>query len=175
MKRGLIQIYTGDGKGKTTAAVGLACRAIAHGKKVCYIYFHKDPEKWNYGELKTLKKLGIAVFGFAKEYPYFHKNVSIENIKKECGKSLEFINDIFKKKKYDILIIDEILISVRDGSISEQELLDLLDKKPKNLEIVLTGRQATKNIIKKADLVTEMKKIKHPYDKGIKSRKGIEF
>ncbi|MDI6641782.1 MAG: cob(I)yrinic acid a,c-diamide adenosyltransferase [Elusimicrobiota bacterium] len=173
-KIGLIQVYTGDGKGKTTAAVGLASRAVAHGLKVCYIYFHKDPDKWEYGELKTLKKCGVEIYGFAKKHPHFYKDVSLEEIRQECLSAIKFIKQIYQEK-YDILILDEILISVRDKFITEEELLDLVNMKPEKLELVLTGRGATEKIIKQADLVSEIKKVKHPYDKGIQKRKGIEY
>lgn len=173
--KGLIEIYTGDGKGKTTAAVGLAIRAIGHNLKVCYIYFHKDPEKWKYGEIKVLKKLGIDIFGFAKKHPHFYKNVSKMSMRKECLKGLEFIKKIYNENKYDILILDEINISIRDGFLDEKEVVEILNTKPTNLEIVLTGRGAPNKIIEKADLVSEIKEIKHPYKVGIKRRKGIEY
>lgn len=175
MKKGLIQIYTGDGKGKTTSAVGLAVRAIGQGLKVCYIYFHKNPDKWGYAEQKILEKLGVKIFGFAKEHPFCDKKVSLESIRNECLKGLEFIKEIFRQKKYDILILDEVNISLRDGFLKEEEIINLLKMKPKSMELVLTGRGATKKLKEIADLVSEIKNIKHPFDKGIKGRKGIEY
>jgi len=174
MEKGLIEVYTGDGKGKTTAVIGLACRAIGHNLKVCYIYFHKNPERWGYGEFKILKKIGVDVFGFAKEHPHFDK-VEKEKLREECLKGIEFIKKIYEEKKYDVIICDEILISLRDGFLEEEEIIKIMEEKPENVELVLTGRYITEKIIEKADLVSEIKKIKHPYDKGIKSRKGIEF
>lgn len=173
--KGLVQIYTGDGKGKTTAAVGVACRARANNLKVCYIYFHKNPHKRGYGELKILTRLGVDVYGFAKEHPGFYKKTDLSQIREECLKALEFIRKIYKMNKYDVLILDEINISLRDGFLKEDELLDILNFKPKDLELVLTGRCATGKIIRKADLVSRIKKIKHPYDLGIRSRRGIEY
>ena len=174
-RKGLIQVYTGDGKGKTTAAIGLACRARGQGLKVCYVSFHKDPERWGCGENGVLKKLGVDIFGFAKKHPHFYKNIDPDDIRRECLKGMEFIKKIYREKKYDVLILDEINISLREGFLEENEVLDLLKRKPKNLELVLTGRNATKKIIEKADLVSEIKKIKHPYDSGVKGRKGIEY
>jgi len=174
MEKGLIEVYTGDGKGKTTAVIGLACRATGHNLKVCYIYFHKNPERWGYGEFKILEKIGIDVFGFAKEHPYFDK-VEKEKLREECLKGIEFIKKIYKEKKYDVIICDEILISLRDSFLKEEEIIKIMEEKPENVELVLTGRIATEKIIEKADLVSEIKKIKHPYDKGIKSREGIEY
>ena len=175
MRQGLIQIYTGDGKGKTTAAVGLACRAVAHGLKVCCIYFHKNPERWKYGEHDTLRKLGIDIFGFAREHPHFYKKASLKKIREECLKGLEFVKKIYQEEKYDILILDEINISLRDGFLKEEEIMEILERKPENLELILTGRGASKRIIEKADLVSEIKNIKHPYESGIETRKGIEY
>jgi len=174
-RKGLIQVYTGDGKGKTTAAVGLACRACGHNLKVCYISFHKDPKRWGYGECKVLKKLGVDVFKFAEKHPHFYKNINSEDVRRECLKGMEFIKKIYREKKYDVLILDEINISLRDGFLKEEEFLDLLEKRPSSLDLVLTGRNATKRIIEKADLVSEIKKIKHPHDSGVKGRKGIEY
>ena len=187
MKQGLIQIYTGNGKGKTTAAVGQAVRALGHNLKICWISFFKDPEKWGYGEIGMLKKWGVDVFHFALQHPCFCNPPSSpfnkgglrgiilqKKVRQECPKALGFITEIFKKD-YDLLILDEINIALRDGFLKEDELLSLLKEKPKSLEVILTGRGATPKLIKMASLVTEMKKIKHPFDKRIKSRKGIEY
>lgn len=173
MKKGFVEIYTGNGKGKTTASIGLAIRAKSHNLNVCYIYFHKNPEKYN-GEIKILKEIGIDVFGFAKKHPEFDK-VDKENLRKECLEAIKFIEKIFEEKKYDLVICDEILISLRDGFLKEEEILRIIEKKPKNIELVLTGRYITEKLIEKATLVSEIKCIKHPYEKGIKARKGIEF
>ncbi len=174
MEKGLIEVYTGDGKGKTSAVIGLVCRARGHNLKVCYIYFHKNPDKWGYGEFKILEKIGVDIFGFAKEHPHFDK-VEKEKLREECLKGIEFIKKIYKEKNYDIVVCDEILISLRDGFLKEEEIIEIMEEKPENVELILTGRTITEKIIEKADLVSEIKKIKHPYDKGIKARKGIEY
>ena len=173
--KGFIQIYTGDGKGKTTAAVGLACRAHGHDMRVCYIYFYKNPGKKGYGEHRILKKLGIEVIGFAEKHPYFFKNISKKLVREESLKGIKFIKNLFKDNKYDILIIDELVISIKAGYLTEEEIIDILNSKPVELELILTGRGITKKIIEHADLVSEIKKIKHPYDSRIKARKGIEY
>jgi len=176
MKReGLIQVYTGEGKGKTTAAVGLCIRAIACKMKIIYIYFHKEPKGWPYGEHKILKKLGVKIFGFAKTHPYFHKGIDKNAIRKDCLKALEFIKKIYREDNYGLLVLDEVLISLRDGFLKEEEVLEIFKLKPKKLELVLTGRGVTKRIIEKADLVSEIKKVKHPFDTGVNSRRGIEY
>jgi cob(I)alamin adenosyltransferase len=172
---GLIQVYTGEGKGKTTAALGLALRALGHGMKVGIICFHKDPNSYSYGEYKSLSKLGAHIFCFAKRHPHFFKDVSKEMVRKECLEGVRFIKRLYEEKEYDILILDEILISLRDGFLKEEEVGELLDKKPKELEVVLTGRGAPLWIIKRAHLVSEIKEIKHPYKMGIERRKGIEY
>ncbi len=174
-KKGLIQVYTGDGKGKTTSAVGLAVRALGQGLKVGYIYFHKEPEKWGYGEHESLKKLGISVFCFAKKHPHFNKDIKNEEICKECLDGLEFIKKLYRENRYDLLILDEIIISLADGFLKEAEVLEILELKPENLELVLTGRGFPESLIEKVDLISEIKNIKHPYDKGINKRKGIEY
>ncbi len=174
-KKSFVHIYTGDGKGKTTAAVGLACRARGHNLAVCYISFHKDPQKWGYGEHFALEKLGVDVFAFAKEHPYFSKNADVEGIRKECRKGLNFIKDIFQQNKYDLVILDEIVISVRDGFLEERQILELIKQKPQGLELVLTGRGAGDVLIKNADLVSFVRKIKHPFDEGKSPGRGIDF
>lgn len=175
MKQGLIQIYTGDGKGKTTAAVGLAVRARGHNLKVGYIFFFKDPKKFGYAEIRLLKKLGVKVFGFAYKHPHFYKNIDPNNVRRECLKGTNFIKKIYRDGSCDVLILDEILISLRDGFLKEKEILEIMNSKLYGMELIMTGRGATKRMIEKADLVSEIKKIKHPYDVGIQKRKGIEF
>jgi len=175
LKKGLIQVYTGDGKGKTSAAFGLACRARGHGLKVCYISFHKSSGKKKYGEFAILRKIGVSVYGFAKKSICFSEKVNTAKIRKDCLSALEFVRNLFEERKYDVLILDEINISIREGFLKETEVLCLLDSKPARLELILTGRGVSENIVKKADLVSEIKKIKHPYDTGEKARKGIEW
>jgi len=172
---GLVQVYTGDGKGKTTAAIGCAVRALACGLKVGCVYFCKNPEKWKCGESIILKKSGADIFYFAKKHPRFCKNVSKAQVRKECLKAIEFIKKIFKENKYDLLVLDEICVCARDGALTEKEVLEIVNSKPKNLELILTGRGAPKKIMQKADYVSRITKVKHPYDKGTKGRKGIEY
>lgn len=170
----MIQIYTGNGKGKTTAAIGLAIRALGHNKNVSIIQFFKD--KKFYGEQKVLKHLkNLKIYSFASKHPHFYKNIKIEDIKNECEKALEKIAKIIKEKKCDLLILDELNIAIRDKYIDVEKIVRLLKNKPKKMEIVITGRNAHKKILKLADLITDMRLVKHPYYTGIKSRKGIEY
>jgi len=172
---GLIHIYTGNGKGKTTTAVGLAVRAIGFGLKVCYSSFHKNPDKYGYHEIAVLDKFGAKVLIFAKGHPHLDKTLDENEIRADVAKGIETLSELLKTEKLDLLIMDEILISVRDGYLEEAKLLEFIDNKPENLELVLTGRGATCAVIEKADYVSEICKIAHPFDKGITSRGGIEF
>ncbi len=174
-RKGLIHVYTGEGKGKTTSAVGLCVRALGHNKKVCYVYFHKNPEKYGYTEINNLGKLGAKIYGFAKGHPFCDKEMKKNELKRQVEEGLKTIKQIINKELFDLVILDEILISVRDGFISEKLLVEFIKNKPENLELVLTGRGATENICKIADYVSHITKIKHPYDKKIKSREGIEY
>jgi cob(I)alamin adenosyltransferase len=174
-EKGLIQVYTGDGKGKSTAAIGQAARAAGHGLKVGFASFFKDPKAFGYGEYKSLEKLGVKTFLFAKKHPHFYKELIPDDVCRECSEGLEFIKELFQDPSWDMLVLDEINIAVRDGFLKEEEVLDLLETKPEKLELVLTGRGATEKILEKADLVSEVREVKHPYSQGIKSREGIEY
>ncbi|MDF1547358.1 MAG: cob(I)yrinic acid a,c-diamide adenosyltransferase [Bacteroidales bacterium] len=173
--QGLVHIYTGDGKGKTTSAVGLGVRALGHNLKVCYAYFHKNPEKYGYTEINQLEKLGGKIFGFAKSHPFCDKEITEEDLKQQCADGINFLKKEVLNGGYNLLIIDEILISVRDGYLSEETLVDFIKNKPTNLELVMTGRGATEKLMQLADYVSNITKVKHPYDNKILSRKGIEF
>jgi cob(I)alamin adenosyltransferase len=172
--KGLIQIYTGDGKGKTTAALGLALRAIGWGLKICMIQFIKGGTQ--VGEIKITKshipQFSIHQFKSDKK---FIIGKPTKKQKESIAKSFNLAKNIIKKGKYDIVILDEINNCLSQKLLDWREVAKVLKEKPKYIEIILTGRNCPKEIIKIADLVTEMKKIKHPYDKGIHARRGIEF
>jgi cob(I)alamin adenosyltransferase len=175
MKKGLIQVYTGPGKGKSTAAIGQAVRAAGHGLSVGLLSFFKDPEAFGYGEYKSLEKLGIKTFLFAKRHPHFYKELDPNDVCRECSRGLEFIKELFRDPSWDMLVLDEINIAVRDGFLREEDVLSLMNAKPEKLELVLTGRGVTEKIVERADLVSEVKEVKHPYSQGVKSREGIEY
>jgi cob(I)alamin adenosyltransferase len=174
-KKGLIQIYTGTGKGKSTAAIGQATRAAGHGFKVGFLSFFKDPEAFGYGEYKSLEKLGVKTFLFARRHPHFYKELNLDDVCQECSRGLEFIRELFQDPSWDMLVLDEINIALRDGFLKEEDILSLMEAKPAQLELVLTGRGVTEKVIEKADLVSEVKEVKHPYSQGIEARKGIEY
>ncbi len=172
--KGLIQIYTGDGKGKTTAALGLTIRAVGHGFRVYIIQFMKG--KGGYGELEGLKRLQpecqIEHFG---AQGWVHKGENIEEHIQEVRKAFIRANEILLSGEWDIIILDEILNALWFELIPESEVLELLSQKPTHVELVLTGRNVSQALIEKADLVTEMVLIKHPFEKGIMARLGIEY
>jgi len=168
---GLIQIYTGDGKGKTTAALGLAMRAAGHDFKIAIIQFMKI---WNYGEIKSLRRLGIDLFRYGTREFVDPKNPSPIDLD-QARRALSKAEELMRKGDYDVLILDEINVAVDFNLIALKRVVDLLDKKPDNLELVLTGRNCPQELIERADLVSIIDEIKHPYKKGVKARKGIEF
>lgn len=174
-KKGLIQVYTGAGKGKSTAAIGQAARAAGHGFKVGFVSFFKDPDAFGYGEYRSLEKLGVKTFLFARKHPHFYKELNTDDVCQECARGVEFIKGLFQDPSWDMLVLDEINIAVRDGFLKEEDVLSLMEAKPEKLELVLTGRGVTDKIIEKADLVSEVKEVKHPYSQGVKSRKGVEY
>lgn len=180
LKRGLVQVYTGNGKGKTTAAWGQAMRASGQGLKVAIIQFFKGkgsgvprPSWRGAGEAKMAKRLKLNLYSFCPVHPFF--GGKRKKLQKECQEGLTFAKKLIQSKKYDLIILDEINIALRDRLIEVNEVLDLIKKKPKGVELILTGRGAPKKTIEAADLVTEMREIKHPYQKGIKERRGIEY
>jgi cob(I)alamin adenosyltransferase len=172
---GLIHIYTGDGKGKTTASVGLAVRALGHGMKVCYVHFNKQPDLYGYNEIQSLLKLGATVLGFTDGHWSFNSSVTKESSRKDVLEGLAELKNYMAVENPDLLILDEILISVRDGVLDESELIDFVSHKPEHLELVMTGRNASEGLIRIADYVSNIQKVKHPFDRKIFSRKGIEY
>lgn len=175
---GLIHIYTGTGKGKTTAAIGLATRALGSGLSVCYCSFHKHPEKYGYSEMESLRKLGAHVINFAKHHPHMEENVSdetIASVTEEVRRGIDTLIELQTNIHFDMLILDEILISIRDNYLNEDELIDFIKNKPINTELILTGRGATERTLELADYITNMESVKHPYYDNIPSRKGIEY
>lgn len=174
MKKGLIHIYTGNGKGKTTAAVGLAIRAKSRGLKVLFVQFMKNKNIG--GEISLLKKLSIKTKCFEKvRSPLFNPKNDKEKIKKEICKAILYIKKIFSENKFDLVILDEFNCLVDQKLFKEADALNFIVNKPHNLELVITGRCKTGKLKRIADYVVEMKLVKHPFTKGIKARKGIEF
>lgn len=175
MKKNIILVYTGDGKGKTTAALGLVLRARGHNIKVGWVSFFKDHYSLNTGEAKMLKRIGVNLHCFAPRHPFCHNNEPIAVIEKECSKARDFIKEALRNNSYGLLVLDELNIVLRDKFLKTKELLDILRKRDFSTDIVITGRGAPPDLKKIADLVTVMRKVKHHYDSGALMRKGIEY
>ena len=173
LERGLVQVYTGDGKGKTSAAFGLALRAVGRGLKVYVIQFIKGG--FDYGELYVVERLPnfkLKAFGRGK----FVTDVPpTENDVKLAKEAFELARKVVNCGDYDVVVLDEINIALHLKLVGIEEVIDLIRSKPKHVELVLTGRYVPPEIVKLADLVTEMKEIKHPFTKGVSPRKGIEY
>ncbi len=171
---GLIHIYCGDGKGKTTAAVGLSVRALGAGKQVVFAQFLKDGSS---SEINVLKGLNNAHIYFSKTHRGFYKNQNEQDREKTKSEYRELFEDVINHSQNGIqlLVLDEIVAACKLKIIDEERLLHFLKCKPKELEVVMTGRDPSQHLLAFADYITEMKKIKHPYDDGINARYGIEF
>ena len=173
LEEGLVQVYTGEGKGKTSAAFGLALRAIGRGLKVYIIQFIKGG--FDYGELYIIDKLpNIELKAFGRGKFVTEKPPRKEDIK-HAEDALQLAKKVVGSGEYDVVILDEINVALNLKLIKIGSVLELMKDKPEHVELVLTGRYATKEIIEVADLVTEMREIKHPYNKGFQARKGIEY
>lgn len=170
ISEGLIHVYTGDGKGKTTAALGLAMRAAGQGMKIAFIQFIKG------------EPCGEHFFA-SQHHPFDIVQISVgdsfskpkEQLSQEAQQTLAYAEKEMLSGNYDLVILDEILIAASQGLITTRQVLDLLDKKPDSVELVLTGRKAAPEIVQRADLVTEMLMIKHPFNEGTSARRGIEY
>ena len=171
--RGLIQIFTGDGKGKTTAALGVVLRALGHGLKVCVVIFMKGD--YPYGERNILSKLpNVTTASFGSSEFVDPANVKPEEIE-QARLALAAAREAMLSGNYDLVVLDEVNVAVVFKLVELDEVVRLIEDKPKNVELILTGRQADTKLVQMADLVTEMLKIKHPYDEGVLARKGIDY
>ena len=169
----LIHVYSGPGKGKTTASLGLALRACGHGWKVRMICFMKgDPD---YGEVKIAKSIPGFELVQSGLPTFVKKGEPSEEDLRLAREGLELAKKTIEEGEHDLLILDEINVAVEYGLIPLEEVVTLMENKPKNLELVLTGRYAHAEIQKRADLVSEILEIKHPYTQGIPGREGVDF
>ncbi len=175
-KDGLVIVYTGNGKGKTTAALGLALRAIGYEHKVCMLQFIKG--SWHYGEMDSSKKLGpdFELIAIGKGFVGILDDSSPrEEHEKYAAEALKICREKIFSEKYDVVILDEVNYAINLGLLDVEEIIKIIKEKPAKLNLVLTGNHAKEEIIELADLVTEMKEIKHPFKSGIKAKKGIDF
>jgi cob(I)alamin adenosyltransferase len=175
-EKGLVIVYTAKGKGKTTAALGIVLRAVGHGYKVGMIQFIKG--EWYYGELTSSKRLEpefemiAAGKGFVGIIDDDHP---IEDHQKAAQAAVALVKEKLASGAFDVMVLDEIIYAAKLILISVQDILDIIAAKPEKTTLVLTGNYAPESVVAAADLVTEMKEIKHPYQKGIKAKKGIDF
>lgn len=169
--KGYVQVYTGNGKGKTTAAIGLAMRAVGAGLRVFIGQFVKG---MYYSELKSLSKLSpqLVVKQFGRE-KFVHNKPSEEDVR-AAREGYEEVKALIKGGEYDLVILDEANIAIYFNLLTVDDLLSLIEEKPESVELVFTGRNADPRLIEKADLVTEMKDIKHYFEYGVRAREGIE-
>jgi cob(I)alamin adenosyltransferase len=173
LERGLIQVYTGEGKGKTTAALGLALRAAGHGLRVEIVQFMKG---WpGYGELKAIELLPSVIICPFGRCGWVHPERPEPEDHQRAVEALTYARQVMISAQVDIIVLDEINVALDYGLLALDDVLALLAEKPPQVELVLTGRNAHPKVVEQADLVTEMRKIKHPYDQGTGGRQGIEF
>lgn len=176
MDIGLIQVYCGEGKGKTTAAIGQGIRSVGRGLKVIMIQFLKGGHT---GELKTLSNLEpeFKVFRFEKSRGFFNELTLTEKneLKMEISNAMKFAKKVLDTKECDLLILDEVLGVVENQLLTEEELETFIMSKPQGMELILTGRKLPEMIKEQVDYISEIQPIKHPYEKGIGAREGIEY
>jgi cob(I)alamin adenosyltransferase len=173
-REGLVQIFTGDGKGKTSAALGSVVRALGQNLKVCIIVMMKG--HYPYSEWTFLSQYSddvhIERFGMDK---FTDKDDPDPEVLAEAKKALDIAREAMLSGKYNVIVIDEIVIAAAWGIVDTDDVIALINDRPKNVELIMTGRGATDKLIEHADMVTECRKIKHPYDKGIYARKGLDY
>ncbi len=179
LEKGLVQIYTGDGKGKTTAALGLALRAAGQGNKVLIYQFLKPPSL-DIGERFALQLGAVRIRVEALDVKWdmaksFDDPQQVTKARTAISEVLQRLAETGEKRFYDVLILDEIVFCLSKGLAKLQDVRSVIDRRDRRVEVVLTGRGATEDLLALADLVTEMKSVKHPFDKGVPARRGIEF
>lgn len=173
LERGCVQVYTGNGKGKTTAALGLALRAVGRGLKVCMFQFIKGGGQ--YGEHLAAEKLAPLLTIIQTGRPGWVNTKDITEDRRTAQEALVQARELLTSGEYDLFICDEINGSVGFGLIDVEQVLELISCKPEKTELVLTGRNAHERVVEAADLVTEMREIKHYYKAGVPARTGIEM
>lgn len=173
MEKGLLIVHTGNGKGKTTAALGLAMRALGHEQKVCVIQFIKG--SWKYGELLSAKRFEDLLDFHVMGNGFTWTSKEIRKDQELARQAWSFAKEQILSDKYQLVILDELTFLMKFGFIRQAEVVEVLNKKREDLHVVVTGRDAPQALIDAADLVTDMIEMKHPFKNGIKAQKGIEF
>lgn len=173
MTQGIFSVFTGNGKGKTTAALGHIARAVGHGKKVCVIQFIKGA--WATGEEAYFSKLEGNVDFYVMGRGFTWKSDDLEKDKKVAKEAWEFAKRIIKAQQHDLIILDELTYLIRYEMIEEDEILNVINSRSESIHLIVTGRYASEKMIENADLVTEMTLVKHPYEKGVNAQAGFDF
>jgi cob(I)alamin adenosyltransferase len=171
-RKALVIVYTGNGKGKTTAALGMLLRAWGRGMKVCMLSFIKT-ETSNYGEERAAKKLGIELIPMGGGFTWLSKD--LEKDKVLAQKCWDLCKQKIASREYDLIALDEITYPITYGWLDVDEVIETLRSRPAGLHVVITGRDAHEKLIEFADLVTEMREVKHPFSLGIKAQPGVDF
>ncbi len=185
LRQGLVQVYTGDGKGKTTAALGLALRAVGHGLRVCFVQFAKSDRDIGEGRAAEFLSPAFELHAFASprwgdpsqappDTPWWLLPPSEED-RRQAQEGLAFAQRVLAGSDYDLVVLDEIFAALAHGLVTLPQVLQLIEAKPSHMELVLTGRNVPLEIVEAADLVTEMKAVKHPFARGVAARRGIEY
>lgn len=173
LTKGLVEIFTGNGKGKTSAALGIALRALGHGLRVFIVYFMKG--NYPYGEQEVLSRLSdVSFVTFGHEHFVDPSQVKEEE-REEARKALAVGREAMLSGEYDVVVLDEVNIAAAWGLIGVDQIIELIEERPDKVELILTGRYADARLKERADLVTEMVEIKHPYRQGVQSRRGIDY
>lgn len=172
-RKGLLMVYTGYGKGKTTAALGLAFRALGHQLPVCVIQFIKG--NWKYGELKSAERFKDLLDFYVAGEGFTWKSEDLDKDRQAAEDGWALTKSMILAGRHHLIILDEFTYAVNYGMVDKDEALTVFQNRPENLHVLVTGRDAPQNLLDIADLVTEMKEVRHPYRKGIKDQKGIEW
>ena len=173
MSQGLLIVNTGDGKGKTTAALGQAFRAVGHGFRVCFLQFLKG--SWKYGELEAAKRFEDLMEIRALGRGFTWKSEDLNEDIQSARDAWDLAKQVIASGKFKMVVLDELTYLITYGMVPEEDILNTLRNRPPELHVVVTGRDATPGLIELADMVTEMNEIKHPFRNGIKAQRGIEF
>jgi cob(I)alamin adenosyltransferase len=173
MSQGLLIVNTGNGKGKTTAALGQAFRAVGHGFRVCFLQFLKG--SWKYGELEAAKRFEDLMEIRALGRGFTWKSEDLNEDIQSARDAWDLAKQVIASGKFKMVVLDELTYLITYGMVAEEDILNTFRNRPPELHIVVTGRDASPGLIELADLVTEMNEIKHPFRNGIKAQRGIEF
>jgi len=171
--KGLLMVFTGTGKGKTTAALGLALRAMGHGFRVCVVQFIKG--SWKYGELDSVRRFSDLMDFHVAGRGFTRKSEDLEEDRTAAREGWRLASEAIASGKYHTVILDELTYPIHLKMLDEKEVVDRLMSRPPGLHIVVTGRNAPSALLAAADLITDMQAVKHPYAKGVKAQKGVEF